>query len=92
MMDEVLTVRADSMHRPVALRNIEIVDEQLAEVLRQKSPAERIEMIAAANRTARILAAAGIRFRHPDWSEEQVQNEVKRRVCSGTVRPSQVCD
>jgi hypothetical protein len=43
-----------------------------------------VEMVAAANRTARLLAAAGTRFVHPDWDEAQVQAEVIRRVCGGT--------
>ena len=63
---------------------IEVVDPDLAEVLRAKTAAERVEMISAANRTARILAAAGVRYQHPDWNEERVQAEVIRRVCGGT--------
>jgi Arc/MetJ family transcription regulator len=65
-------------------RNIEVVDDQMAEVLRAKTVAERVEMICAANRTARRLAAAGVRRQHPDWEEPQVQAEVVRRVCGGT--------
>jgi hypothetical protein len=45
-------------------------------------------MIDAANRTARMLAAAGIRYQHPNWTDEQVHAEVIRRVCGGTERPS----
>jgi hypothetical protein len=41
-------------------------------------------MINAANQTARLLAAAGIRFTHPQWDEAQVQAEVIRRVCGGS--------
>lgn len=63
---------------------IEIVDPAIALILRQKSPAERLEMIAAANRTARILAAAGVRFAHPLWDEAKVDAEVIRRVCGGS--------
>lgn len=63
---------------------IESVDDSLVEILRSKSPAEKIEMVAAANRTARLLAAAGIRYAHPNWDEVQVQAEVIRRVCGGT--------
>jgi hypothetical protein len=63
---------------------IEVVDPAMVDVLRNKTPAERIQMIGAANRTARILAAAGIRYRHPDWTEAQVHEEVLRRVCGGT--------
>ena len=72
------------MARSVVPRNIEVIDDQMAEALRNKTPAERIEMIAAANRTARLLAAAGIRHCHPDWNEAQVQAEVLRRISGGT--------
>jgi hypothetical protein len=72
------------MSRTLDPRNIEIVDEQLAKVLRHKTPAEKVEMVAAANRTARLLAAAGIRYQHPEWNESQVQAEVVRRVSGGT--------
>ncbi len=66
-------------------RCIEVIDDDLLEVLRGKSPAERIQMIGAANRTARLLAAAGIRYQHPDWNDAQVHSEVLRRVCGGTI-------
>jgi len=65
-------------------RNIEVIDDELAEVLRFKTPAQKVEMVAAANRTARLLAAAGIRYQHPDWDDTQVQAEVIRRVTGGT--------
>jgi hypothetical protein len=73
------------MSRTPNPERIEVVDDDLAEVLRKKTPAERVEMIAAANRTARLLAAAGIRYQHPDWNESQIQAEIIRRVCGGTV-------
>ena len=37
---------------------IEVLDEALADVLRRKTPAEKIQMIAAAHRTARQLVRA----------------------------------
>jgi hypothetical protein len=80
------------MDRSTRPQSIEVVDDDLAAVLRHKTPAERVEMIAAANRTARTLAAAGARFQHPDWSEQQIKAEVIRRVCGGTDRPSQIYD
>jgi hypothetical protein len=67
--------------RPV---HFEMIDDQMAAVLRAKTPAERIGMVSAANRTARILAAAGVRYLHPDWTETQVLDEVIKRVCRGT--------
>ena len=63
---------------------IEVVDEAVAEVLRQKTIAERIEMIGAAHRTARVLLAAGVRHQFPDWDDQQVEAEVCRRLLGGT--------
>ena len=68
------------MTRPIDPRNIEVIDDDLAAILRQKTPAERIAMAADANETARVLAAAGIRHCHPEWSELQVRREVARRM------------
>lgn len=72
-----------AMNRALPHR-IDSMDPALAEVLRTKTPAEKIEMVAAANRTARLLAAAGARLLHPDWSEAQIQAEVIRRVSGGS--------
>jgi len=74
--------RAGKMPTTRLLR-IEAIDDELVNALRDKSSAERIQMIGAANRTARLLAAAGIRYQNPDWTEEQVNVEVIRRVCGG---------
>jgi hypothetical protein len=74
-------VKKMSTMRPL---RIESIDDDLVNALREKTPADRIQMIGAASRTARLLAAAGIRYRHPDWTEEQVNVEVIRRVCGGS--------
>lgn len=66
------------------LAEIDVIDDQLVAFLRHKTPAEKIEMIAAADRTARLLTAAGIRYQHPDWDDFQVHREVIKRVSSGT--------
>ena len=62
---------------------IEVLDEALADVIRRKTPAERIEMMAAAHRTARHLIAGGVRQQHPGWDEQQVEAEVRRRLTRG---------
>jgi hypothetical protein len=63
---------------------IEVVDEAVAAVLRTKTPAERVAQTAAANRTARMLIAAGVRARQPDWTDDQVAREVVRRMAGGS--------
>ena len=66
------------------LPRFEIIDGSIVDVLRRKTPVERVEMTAAANRTARLIAAAAVRYQHPNWDEQDVQAEVIRRVTGGT--------
>ena len=63
---------------------IEVLDEAMADVLRRKTPAEIIAMIGAAHRTARHLLAVGVRQQYPQWNEQQVESEVRRRLLGGT--------
>jgi hypothetical protein len=41
-------------------------------IFREMSPRRKVELVEEANRTARELALAGIRSRHPGATEEQV--------------------
>jgi hypothetical protein len=63
---------------------IEVVDEGLAEVLRQKTPAERVAMIFDAHHTMRQVMDGAMRRRHPGWSDEQITAEIARRMLHGT--------
>jgi hypothetical protein len=63
---------------------IEVIDDALAEVLRRKTPAERIAMIFAANRTMRLLIEGSLRTRHPDWDDARLLAEVARRMNRGS--------
>ena len=60
------------MPRIAQPRNIEVIDDALVEVLRHKTFAEKAAMIFAANRMARVLAAAGARHQHTEWSQAQI--------------------
>lgn len=62
---------------------IEVVDDRMAEVLRRKTPAERIAMVSDAHRTARLLIAGHLRTRHPGWDDARVLDEVARRMLRG---------
>ncbi len=64
-------------------RQIEVVDDAVAELLRHKTPAERVEMIFAANRTMRLLIEGGLRSRHSDWDDARISAEVARRMLRG---------
>ena len=64
---------------------IEVLDEQVAEVLRRKTPAERVSMIFACNRTMRLLIEGRLRTDHSDWDGARVSAEVAGRMTRGTV-------
>ena len=59
---------------------IEVVDDELASVLRRKTPAQRLEMMFSANRMIRKMLEATIAQKHPDWSDRQILREVARRI------------
>jgi hypothetical protein len=63
---------------------VEILDKAIIEVLRRKSPAERLEMVFAANRLVRARLEGHLRSLHPDWDAKQIREEIARRVSRGT--------
>jgi hypothetical protein len=82
------TVRTDTtivtIEELMGPSQIDETERAYAAILAAKTPAERISMVAEAHRMARLLAAAGVRYLHPDWTEAQVQAEVARRMSHGT--------
>ena len=62
------------------LNHIEIVSEEMAEILRKKSPSERLAMTHAMWRTTRKRLYFSIREAKVDWTEDAVNREVARRL------------
>jgi len=71
------------MAHPLTVNQIEVVDDDVAEILRRKTPAERVAMMSAAHRTMRLLIEGAIRSEHPDWDDERVRAAVARRMTRG---------
>jgi hypothetical protein len=63
----------------------EIMDEAMVEVLRKKTPAERLAIGQGMWRYARDLLRSTLRGQHPDWTPEQIDREVARRLSHGAV-------
>ena len=59
---------------------IELLDPAMVEVLRRKTPAERLAMAFAANRTMRLRLEGHLRSCHPDWDTPTVMQEIARRI------------
>ena len=67
-----------------ALTRIELLHPLVAEILRKKSPTERLAMAFESNRFVRARIAAHLRDQHPEWTDEKVVAEVARRVLRGS--------
>jgi hypothetical protein len=59
---------------------IEVVDDAVAEILRRKTPAERVQMALDINRRVRLRIEANLRKVYPAWDDDKVQTEMARRM------------
>jgi hypothetical protein len=57
----------------------------MAEILRAKTGAERLQISWAMGRAMRRILTQSLTREHPDWSPEKVQKDVSRRVARGEV-------
>ncbi len=64
-------------------RSVEIVDEDVARILRTKTGAERLRIAFSMYDSARRMLTSMLTADHPDWSEDQVREEVVRRLSHG---------
>jgi hypothetical protein len=66
-------------------RRIEVPDEAVVELLRRMTVGERL---AVANRmwvSARNAVEQIVRSEHPEWTKQQLQQEIGRRMLHGAV-------
>jgi hypothetical protein len=68
---------------PADLPDIEIVDDEMAAVLRAKTGAERLKIANDMFVAVRRMIASHLAAEHPDWSEERVERETSRRISHG---------
>ncbi len=64
-------------------RSVEIVDEDVARILRTKTGAERLRIAFSMYDSARRMLTSMLAADHPDWNEGQVREEVVRRLSHG---------
>jgi hypothetical protein len=50
---------------------------------RKMTPAEKLDRMAQLYESAQQFFAAGVRMRHPDWSEEQIKRAVRDSILYG---------
>jgi hypothetical protein len=63
--------------------HVEIIDDDMAAVLRCKTGGERLEIASEMYASARRMLMSHLRAEHPDWPEEQLIRETARRLSHG---------
>ena len=69
----------------IAQRNIEVPDDAMLDVLRAKTPQERLLIAFEMWDCASRYLASHLHSLHPDWNEEEVRRETASRLSHGTV-------
>jgi hypothetical protein len=65
--------------------NIEVLDDAVADILRKKSPSERLAIANGMWRSARRMIESLLRAEHPEWTDDEIRREVARRMSHGAV-------
>ncbi len=64
---------------------MEVMDDAMADVLRQKTEAERLRIANRMWKSARVILRGAIQTEHPDWSVGQVNRGIANRISHGMV-------
>ncbi len=64
---------------------IEVVDDEMAAILRHKTGAERLAIASGMFASARRMLLSHLRATHPEWSQQQILREAARRLSHGAV-------
>ena len=64
---------------------IEVMDDAMVEVLRLKTPFERLQIAHGMWNMARGLILDQLKQQNPNWSSEQINKEAARRLSHGAV-------
>ncbi len=64
---------------------VEVMDPMVVEIMRKKRPEERLAISFGMWESARVMIRGTLQQNYPDWSEEQVNQELVRRISHGEV-------
>jgi hypothetical protein len=70
----------------VDIRNIEVLDDKMIEVLKTKTPQQRLAIAFGMWSTANKQLTRYLRGRYPDWDEKKIHQEAVKRLSHGTIR------
>ena len=63
----------------------EIIDDQMAEILRRKTDVQRLRSVDGFWRSARAILRAAIVTEHPDWDRTRVNVEISKRISNEAI-------
>lgn len=66
-------------------RNFEVVDDDMAEVFRAMTGAQRLKIANNLFESARRMIASHLAAEHPDWDQRRIQEETARRLSHGAI-------
>lgn len=69
----------------MADRDAEVVDDEMARILRGMTGAERLKIASDMFSSARRMIASHLAAEHPDWDQERIERETARRISHGAV-------
>jgi Rv0078B-related antitoxin len=70
------------MRQPV----VELMDPMMVEIMRNKTPAERLAVAFRMWDSARLIVKGGVMYLHPDWTDKEVELEIALRM-RGSLTP-----
>ncbi len=62
---------------------IEVLDSSMADVLRRKTPAQRLKIGFALRDSTKRMLTAHLSTEHPEWTPTRISQEVVRRLSHG---------
>jgi len=80
----------ESASVPVDNIKFEIIDDQMAEILRRKTDLQRLRSADSFWRSARVILRAATLTEHPDWDRSRVTKEIARRISNGVVQDAEL--
>lgn len=59
---------------------VELMDPMMVEVMREKTPAQRLAIAFRMWDSARLIVKGGVQYQHPEWDDEAVEREIAIRM------------
>jgi hypothetical protein len=66
-------------------RKLEVVDDEMARILRGMTGADRLKIADRMFSSARRMIASHLAAEHPDWDQERIERETSNRISHGSV-------